>query len=333
MRINTKCLWTFTISILVSILSDYFGQCKSTLIDEDKTLIAENAAFLNDLLEDQLNSDDSPKLTGDETHGIASNFSEWDNTNYGKVSGNSRISTVHSGPDKREWSKFVTWGKRQIPLESYTGRIDEDFANKNDLGFDWLKHIKDERTFQDVIRWKKRAHAKRLDEDSNLDLSVYISRRNRNGETNQLNDVGNRKWQRFTSRTKRNNGPLLSDKRKWAKIISRHKTNYDPILMKLKKRKWATFTSWGKRSEIINELEGEKTKLAKELSTVDKRKWAKFASWGKRPTNPKDWLAWNSGGKRKWTGLTTWGKRSGDVFNTEPLTRDLLYFFDNNGSN
>jgi hypothetical protein len=104
-------------------------------------------------------------------------------------------------------------------------------------------------------------------------------------------------------------------------------------LAKLKKRKWATFTSWGKRSEIINKFEDEKRKWANELNTNDKRKWNKFASWGKRPTNPKDWLALNTWGKRKWAGLTTWGKRSGDAFNTEPLPRNLLYFFDNNRTN
>ncbi|XP_060606441.1 uncharacterized protein LOC132758763 [Ruditapes philippinarum] len=349
MRINTKCLWTLTISILVSILSDNFGQCKSTFIDGENTLFAGDAAE-QDLTGERLNSEGTTKLTAEGKRGWDGNFAVWGKRDYDAFSENARensLSSAQLDPEKRKWSKFASWGKREIPLDSSTGWIDQDIDNKRDLEVmteplkiddsEWPKHSTDKRRWQALNTWGKRTIANSLDEDAKRGWSGFTSWGKRDSEIDQLNNIEKRKWQKFASWGKRDDEQLIgdADKRKWSKFTSWGKRNYEPILAELKKRKWAKFTSWGKRSEINDDLEAEKRKWAKftswgkrdngvdtdeELDTPDKRKWNRLAVWGKRSNDEsnlidkRNWAKFASWGKRPrnpqaWLALNTWGKR------------------------
>ncbi|KAL4225763.1 hypothetical protein ACF0H5_016452 [Mactra antiquata] len=102
------------------------------------------------------------------------------------------------------------------------------------------------------------------------------------------------------------------------------------------KRKWAKFTSWGKRDIGLNEnygwnedIDSEKRRTEmlgeplvvdqilpsigvlngdiQDAADVDKRKWSNLAVWGKRSSdNYLDGLV------KKWAKFTSWGKRADD---------------------
>lgn len=312
MRNNTKCLWTLAISTLISILTNNLGQCKSTFLDGDRNLFTDDASSQG-ITDERLNRDDTDKITGGDKRGWTSNFAVWGKRDAydNELSENTDENGLST--DKRKWSKFASWGKREMPIDSNTGWVGSDIDNKRDIEVmteplkiddtEWQKQNADKRRrWQAFNTWGKRTIGDSLDEYSKRGWSGFTSWGKRDSETD-INDVDKRKWQQFASWGKRSDDePLIgaADKRKWAKFASWGKRNFEPILEELQKRKWAKFASWGKRSEMNDDLDAEK------------RKWAKFASWGKRDNGIETDGDFDTAEKRKWNRFAVWGKRSDD---------------------
>lgn len=370
MIFNTKCLWTLTFAILHCILKDNLCHCKSAFD------VLENKGDIYDELSDQSgldtsrneHADEAVKPDVEEKRGWNSNFAVWGKRLYGVNPVNNDgadLSIAQINPDKRKWSKFVTWGKRESQEpDSQDKREQEDFEeplNIDDPVFETSNRLEnelDKRKWQALTAWGKR----RFDNYEGPYKGGWSGFTSWGKRAGDLNDLDKRKWQ-FTTWGKRNAEPYMGrmDKRKWSKFSSWGKRDdTDSLSDDLYKRgKWAKFVSWGKRSEIDNDLEAAKRKWSKFTSwgkrdygmeggdsgnipedessshqgtnSVVKRNWSKFSSWGKRLRNPQAWLALNTWGKRRWNGLTTWGKRSGTNYNIEAVTRKLLDFFDQNG--
>ncbi|XP_045176237.2 uncharacterized protein LOC123536832 [Mercenaria mercenaria] len=348
MRFDTKCLWTLTVT-LVFILTNSLCHSKSTYDVLGGNIYDDlNDQSNSDITNEKLNDDVNAKISAGDKRGWDSNFAVWGKRDYVDIPTNEReedLSTAQLNADKRKWSKFVSWGKRDQPLDSNTGWINGDIDNKRDLEVlteplridesDRSKQSTDKRKWQALSTWGKRNVDNNVDEDSKRGWSGFTSWGKRAIETG-LDGIDKRKWQKFSSWGKRNNEPQMdaANKRKWAKFVSWGKRSYEPILDELDKRKWAKFSSWGKRSEINNDLEAAKRKWAKFTSwgkrdddykidmaedTPDKRKWNRLAVWGKRDVEPdnvdkRNWAKFSSWGKRPrnpraWLALNTWGKR------------------------
>lgn len=348
MIFNTKCLWTFSVTLL-------FFVFKNNLCDSYDTL-GEKGDIYKELSENSnpdgsrngITEEERAKIATDEKRGWDSNFAVWGKRLYENDSpnkGDSELPVAQLSPDKRKWSKFVSWGKREQPVVNEFDPNGLESSNKRELEvlseplnidepvwstqLDTSQHVGndlDKRKWQALTTWGKRRY---MDGPVRSGWSGFTSWGKRNSDLNP-EEIDKRKWQ-FSTWGKRNADPYTDeiDKRNWAKFASWGKRDFDSLPAELEKRaKWAKFTSWGKRSEIDSDLEAAKRKWAKFATwgkrfngiQNDKDRWSRFAVWGKREDDTNDnvekrkWSKFSSWGKRPrnpkaWLSLNTWGKR------------------------
>lgn len=211
----------------------------------------------------------------------------------------------HNYKDKRKWSKFASWRKRNWE------------NNKENLG---------EKRWMHFLRWRK--HSAEIDADNIAQFTpemrnwypIVPSGERAAGIHQNSTDYSSERTSGVAT------GNLHVAQRAWSRFPSWGKRKIEEGLAK---GKLSQLPARSKRCEGFNDMSyTDCDEIDTEESTGtpnNKRNWSKFVSWGKRAFGESDNLGRVVADKRKWSPFATWGKRNEDAIDQWNLEKGRRY--------